>query len=26
VEVLAYGCVTDLKTMRLGAQLDFSLN
>ncbi len=26
VEVLAYGCVTDLKTMRLGAQLEFSLN
>ena len=25
VEVLAYGCVTDLKTMTLGAQLEFSL-
>lgn len=25
VEVLAYGCVTDLKTMTLGKQLEFSL-
>ncbi len=25
VEVLAYGCVTDLNTMALGAQLEFSL-
>lgn len=26
VEVLAYGCVTDLKTMTLGGRLEFSLN
>jgi sugar fermentation stimulation protein A len=25
LEVLAYGCVTDLKTMTLGGQLEFSL-